>query len=243
MEKMLITKIRRTDETRADLYGKGHKWPDLKLFDIGELLAVGITPEDLPIGVEKPCRFLAHYTLSDKINEAGNPYKDVSHLEPIENGNGTTAPAPMNDAMLAAILRELQTQTKLLQALAGIVAGPPEQNPDDAYIEQAERQDAERPVLWTDDDKPYREPLPEREPKELSPLEEWFEEHSPDTPTSPRAVLDLLEQEGRSGYNKIRTLHDALAAQFGDTWRGWPPASDLEGWRHLANVAMKLPDA
>ena len=35
--RMLITKVVRADQTRADLYGKGHRWPDMKLFDLGEL--------------------------------------------------------------------------------------------------------------------------------------------------------------------------------------------------------------
>jgi len=215
---MLIVKIKRTEATRADLFGKGHKYRDMVLFDLGELLEVGLDPENLPIGVEKPCRFFAHYELSDKLNEAGNPYRDIVMLEPIENGNGTTAPPPMNDAMLAAILAELQKQTALLKVLVGTVAGP---------VEEPEIQ----------------APMPDDGPEPESELEQWFAEHSDNTPTSPRQLLDVLGQEGRSGYNKVRTLHDALAAQFGDTWRGWPPASDLEGWRHLANVAMKLPDA
>ena len=207
MDKMLITKIKRTDETRADLFGKGHKWPDLKLFDIGELLAVGIAPDDLPIGVEKPCRFLAHYTLSEKLNAGGNPYKDVSHLEPIDNGNRTTAPPAMNDAMLAAILKELQTQTELLQALVGTVAGSPE-----------------RPEPGP------QEPPPEEEPED-STLDQWFSE---ETPTSPQALLEIVE------YSSVRVLYDALADHFGDDWKGWPPASDVDAWSNLVKTALQL---
>lgn len=32
-ERMMISKIVRTNGTRADLYARGHQWPDLKLFD------------------------------------------------------------------------------------------------------------------------------------------------------------------------------------------------------------------
>jgi hypothetical protein len=81
---MLITTIKRTDQTRADLYGRRHKYPDLKLFDLADLVVVGIDPESLPIGQEKPCRFFAVYTLSEKLNQAGNPYKDVQRLEKAE---------------------------------------------------------------------------------------------------------------------------------------------------------------
>ena len=229
MEKMLITKIKRTDETRADLYGKGHKWPDLKLFDIGELLAVGITPEDLPIGVEKPCRFLAHYTLSDKINEAGNPYKDVSHLEPIDNGgNGTTAPAPMNDAMLAAILKELQTQTKLLQALAGTVAGPVEEEIDETYCPEC-KHPQEYCQCGQYDNPPEEEPPP-------STLDEWFDEN---TPNSPLALMELLEEHGHR-VDSVRTWYGLMATEFGDDWKGWPPAGDLDGWSAITKTALQL---
>ena len=44
-ERMLIVKVVRTGATQADLYAKGHKWPDLKLFDLSELAEVGITLE------------------------------------------------------------------------------------------------------------------------------------------------------------------------------------------------------
>jgi hypothetical protein len=82
--RMLITKIKRTDQTRADLYGRGHKYPDLKLFDLAELAVVGLDPATLPVGQEEPCRFFAVYTLSEKLNQAGNPYKDIQRLEKAE---------------------------------------------------------------------------------------------------------------------------------------------------------------
>ena len=82
--RMLVTKIKRTDQTRADLYGRGHKYPDLKLFDLADLAAVGIDPDGLPLGQEEPCRFFAVYTLSEKLNKAGNPYRDIQRLEKAE---------------------------------------------------------------------------------------------------------------------------------------------------------------
>jgi hypothetical protein len=66
------------------LYGRGHKYPDLKLFDLGELAVVGLDPATLPMGHEVPCRFFAVYTLSDKLNQAGNPYRDITRLEKAE---------------------------------------------------------------------------------------------------------------------------------------------------------------
>jgi len=83
-QRMLITKLVRTDETKADLYGRGHRFKDLTLFDLSELGAVGIDFAPLPQGQEHPCRFFAVYRESGKRNKAGNPYKDVVRLEKAE---------------------------------------------------------------------------------------------------------------------------------------------------------------
>lgn len=111
-ERMLITKLVRVDQTRADLYGKGHKWPDLKLFDLGELAAVGLDPAALPIGQETPARFWALYELSDKVNQAGNPYKDILSLEPMDG------PATVTSTDNTDILAELRAIRALLEVLA-----------------------------------------------------------------------------------------------------------------------------
>lgn len=111
-ERMLITKLVRTDQTRADLYGKGHQYKDLTLFDLGDLAAVGLEPASLPIGQEVPCRFWAHYTLSDKLNKAGNPYKDIVALEAIDR------PATSTSTDNSALLAELRAIRALLQVIA-----------------------------------------------------------------------------------------------------------------------------
>lgn len=108
---MLITKVKRTDQTAADLYAKGHRWPDLKLFDLGELQVVGLDPASLPVGVEVPCRFWAYFELSEKLNQAGHPYKDVVALEP------TDRPATSMSTDNSAILAELRA----IRALLGIL--------------------------------------------------------------------------------------------------------------------------
>ena len=57
---------------------------DLPRQGVQDLAAVGMEPADLPIGQEVPCRFFAVYTLSDRMNQAGNPYKDIERLERAE---------------------------------------------------------------------------------------------------------------------------------------------------------------
>jgi hypothetical protein len=80
--RMVITRVRRTDGERAELFADGHKWPDLRLFEIGMLAAVGIDIAALPIGANMPCRFVAVWQHSEKLNSQGSPYKDVIRLEP-----------------------------------------------------------------------------------------------------------------------------------------------------------------
>jgi hypothetical protein len=81
--RMLITKLVRTNETQADLYGHKHRYVDLKLFDISELAVVGIDFAGLPIGKPHPCRFFAVCEESKKKQKrTGTPYLDVLWLEP-----------------------------------------------------------------------------------------------------------------------------------------------------------------
>jgi hypothetical protein len=81
--RILITKLVRTSETQADLYGQRHRYPDLKLFDLSELAVVGIDFANLPTGQPVPCRFFAVYEESKrKQKSTGTPYRDVLWLEP-----------------------------------------------------------------------------------------------------------------------------------------------------------------
>ena len=110
-ERILITKVKRTGPTQADLYGARHKYPDLKLFDLAELAAVGVDYEALAMGEETPARFWATYELSDKTNKAGNPYKDIVALEPMG------APATATSTDTGALLTELRAVRAMLEAL------------------------------------------------------------------------------------------------------------------------------
>ena len=85
------------------------KYPVLRLFDLSALEAVGIDPNAL--GAERVHhRFLAHYRESEKTNGQGNPYKDVTHLEPIEPV-ATATPAP-------DLVTELRRLRRLVEAIA-----------------------------------------------------------------------------------------------------------------------------
>ena len=131
MERLLITKLVRTDDTRADLYAKGHQWPDLKLFDLSDLADVGIDFANLPQGEDIPCRFWALYEESEKLNKAGNPYQDVVALEAID------APATSTSTDNSAILAELRGIRALLQVL--VKNGLPEADMPDPTVSVGER--------------------------------------------------------------------------------------------------------
>lgn len=116
-ERMLIVKVVRTTATQADLYAKGHKWPDLRLFDLSELAEVGLDPAALPIGQETPARFWAVYELSEKLNASGNPYKDVIALEPMDRPATTTS---TDNTALLAELRAIRALLEVIAAAQGL---------------------------------------------------------------------------------------------------------------------------
>jgi hypothetical protein len=120
-EKMLITKLVRNDN-RADLYGHGHRYRDMILFDLSDLADVGIDYAALQDGIETPCRFWAHYELGEKLNGAKNPYKDIVRLEPA-TPQAPTAATPTGSgqdilAHLATITGELRSLRLILLRLA-----------------------------------------------------------------------------------------------------------------------------
>jgi hypothetical protein len=113
-ERILITKLVRRGD-RAELYGRGHQWKDLTLFDLSDLVDVGVDYRGLQEGEETPCRFWAHYALSEKLNKAGNPYKDVVALEPIDK------PATATSTDTTALLQELREIRHLLEGVAHVL--------------------------------------------------------------------------------------------------------------------------
>lgn len=121
-ERMLITKLIRTEDDRADLFGKDRIYKDFTLFSLSDLFDVGIDYINLEIGAETPCRFWCIYQLSEKLNKAGNPYKDVIALEPIDK------PATTTSTDTSAIVAELRAIRALLSRLLD-TAGPSQDEP------------------------------------------------------------------------------------------------------------------
>lgn len=111
MERMLITRVKRTSATTADLFAARHRFKDLTLFDLAELAAVGIDPAGLAIGEEAPTRFYALWQHSAKLNSRGTPYKDIVALEPVGS------PATVASTDNSAIVVELRCIGRMLAAL------------------------------------------------------------------------------------------------------------------------------
>lgn len=80
-EQILITRIKLTETNAVEMFGKGHKYRDLLLFEPAELWTVGIDPDELEVGQMTNCLIQVSYELSDKLTSKGNPYKDIVSLE------------------------------------------------------------------------------------------------------------------------------------------------------------------
>ena len=113
MERMLVTKILLNRAGNVELYARGHRFRDTLLFDPSDLLEVGIDPNDLPTGQEVAVRFWALYEPSDRLNQNGNPYKDIVALEPADK------PAASTSVDESAVLEELRAIRALLERLVG----------------------------------------------------------------------------------------------------------------------------
>jgi len=120
MDKMLITKLVLEQGNRVALYERGHKFRDLVLFDLSDLAEVGIDYASLQVGQEVPCRFWAYYQESNKLNQAGNPYKDVKALEPFD---APTAPADLDASEILAELRAIRALLEQQNALIARTLG------------------------------------------------------------------------------------------------------------------------
>lgn len=137
-ERMLIKEIC-TGKTKAGkavghLFANGRQmYPELVLFDLSDLQTVGIEPDTLTDSRE-PCRFWAHYSISDKTTSEGNPYRDILHLEPIDAPASTTS---TDTSAMLDVLREMVDQltviTGLLMPVAEAIINPaqiPAPDPD-----------------------------------------------------------------------------------------------------------------
>ena len=97
----------------VNLFGDSRlEYPILQLFDLSMLAAVCVDPNTLQENKPIYCTFTAHYTESDKLNQKGNPYKDIVKLE--ANSDQPPATSSQADSLLADILMELKAIRALI---------------------------------------------------------------------------------------------------------------------------------
>ena len=108
-EKLLVTRFMLNNDGKVELFGRNHKYRDLLLFEPSDLADVDVDVSKLEVGEEVPCRFWAVYEESEKLNQSGNPYRDVIALE--RTGALATASSVDN----SAVVEELRSIRKLLE--------------------------------------------------------------------------------------------------------------------------------
>ncbi|MBN2129046.1 MAG: hypothetical protein JW741_06090 [Sedimentisphaerales bacterium] len=268
-QRMIIAKVVRSDTKNgkpvAELYGDNMRfeYPELQLFDLSQLLLVGIDPNTLQDGVEHWCRFYAWYVQSDKLNKNGNPYKDVVRLESIALPGPDEAVVDEIRDLHATVTQLSSYVQDLLYDLAGIhdtlKAGLLED-----YAEPAREQLVEQPVeqppvdLQQEAEPPQIEDefpgeLPEAEPPEMeSPGAEPPRQveppqmlpHRQPPPADPPLVLDedqsrraFFQEAGPAINNKIITPADVKS------WKAAVEARRIS-WRDaLDQLRARVPEA
>ena len=99
MERMMIGSLQLNSTTTgkqvAELFSNDTRlqYPVLRLFDLSELLNIGLDPNEIQPGQTVHRRFWAYYEQSDTKNQRGVHYKDVQYLEPIDTPASATSPA------------------------------------------------------------------------------------------------------------------------------------------------------
>jgi len=221
MERMLVTKIVLNRDGNVELFARGHKFRDTLLFDVSDLMEVGIDPNELEVGQELAVRFWALYELSDRTNKSGNPYKDILALEP------TDKPATSTSVDQSAVLEELRAIRVLLQRLVGET--PPAQEPQEPGTAETGTAPAAPPPTDDATEHNFEVPWPtERAPAPARP--EPDPHSSMDDGEARLAFYDLAGDAVKAGQIDPAKVN-ALQKTSKDT--GWLAAlRTLDTWLH-----------
>ena len=259
-ERMLITKLVRQGD-RADLYARGHRYKDLTLFDLSDLADVGIDYANLETGVEVPCRFWAYWEPSDKLNKAGNAYKDVVMLEPVDT------PATTTSTDTSALLAELRSIRDLLHTIACTMGlQEPASHPEPPPEPPGNGPDWAPPLvdIGNTDENADWIASPDRRAEEAAIHDELARQHQasedlPETPdldeafgprpepTTGNGDVPMGSQElvawvnARNGGGECTSVGHLLYGikkVRGDNW-GWPISDDQAGWNEAAGAWLE----
>lgn len=204
-KKLLITKIERGETEEGskpviELYEANPrlKWPTLRLFDLSALFEVGIDPNDLALGEERVVRFYAFYVESDRTNQAGNPYRDVTRLEAIETESRSGMEQKLDT--IADLLKGIDQRLASIHQVTEVIASE--------TLQLANATPDATPENWPSDDEPEVKPEETLGPAEEDP--ESRQEHELHRPApkeehmeKDEGALVLSEDMARRRFGKL----------------------------------------
>lgn len=176
--------VLRPDRKTVELYSGPLRGHVLKLFNAAELVTVGINPADLTPGQVTPCLFLAHWQASEKLNQRGNPHRDLTRLESL-----LPASPAASDSETAALLRQvIAGLVELRQMMIQAGQTPPAESVFDYFYANGDMATIQEEKQAFND---YRRANAEKVPTSRDALRQWVRERkaSPPTeqPTTPAA--------------------------------------------------------
>jgi len=154
-KRLLITKIERGETEEGskpviEMYEANPrlKWPTLRLFDLSALFEVGIDPNDLALGEERVVRFYAFYVESDRTNQAGNAYRDITRLEAIETKSRSGVEQKLDT--IADLLKGIDRRLASIHQVTEVIASE--------TLQLANATPDATPENWPGDDEPEVKP-------------------------------------------------------------------------------------
>ena len=227
-ERMLITKLVRKGD-RAELYAKGHKYKDLTLFTISDLVDVGIEYEALQEGVETPCRFWAHYELSDKLNQHGNPYKDILMLEPVDKPATTTS---TDNSALLAEMRTMVAELCAIRAVLEMLA-----TKFGAEVPEVALGDSDKLADWLGDSETRAQEQAIHDELEAMNQARQNGKTQVGVPMDSKELVAWLNvrNDNPKTCDGVGHLAYVMKKHFDDDW-GWPNGTDQAGWNDVAKA-------
>lgn len=179
--------ILRPDGKTVELYSGPLRGHVLKLFNAAELVTVGINPTDLTPGQVTPCLFLAHWQASEKLNQRGNPHRDVIRLESL-------TPPAASDSETAALLRQvIAGLAELRQMMIATGQTPPAESVFDYFYESGDMATIpEEKTAFND----FRRANDEKVPASRDALREWVKTKKASPPAArPKATGRPLQAQ------------------------------------------------
>ncbi|NIV31897.1 MAG: hypothetical protein GWN58_21150 [Anaerolineae bacterium] len=212
----------KSGKVKADLYStnKRLEYPALTLFDLSLLETVGIDPNKLGLEpVHK--RFWAFYTENqEKLTSRGNPYRDVSYFELIDNGN--TSP---DTGAIMAELRELRVLLELIAVRLG------------ADLPQVTLGDSDELADWLGDEETRSEEQAIHDELEAMNQARQNGKTQVGIPMDSEELVAWLNarNDNPKACDGVGHLTYVMKKQFGDDW-GWPNGTDGAGWNNVVKA-------